>query len=108
MTCDNVWAPKDPADDLDYKFDFKGLTNGVDHAESDWLADGETISEYVVTVPEGLTEGEGAHATAMADTNTSVVVWLSGGTSGQDYIVSCEITTSDARTVKKSHTLSVI
>ncbi len=105
---DNLWAPKDPDDDLDYKFDFKGLTNEVEHARSDWLESGETIVSFEVTVPAGITEGSGAKATAAADSNTSVVIWLSGGTAGDDYTIACKITTSAGRVVERSHTLSVI
>lgn len=104
----NVWAPKDPADDLDYKFDFAGETNGVAHADSDWLAAGETIASFIITVPAGITEGSGAKATALSDANTSVTIWLSGGTAGTDYDIACKITTSASRTIERTHTLSVV
>ena len=68
---------------LDYKFDW-----------SDWLDAGETISSKTVTVPTGLTK----NSDALADTNTAVLVWLSGGTTGERYTVSCQIVTSAGRT----------
>lgn len=55
---------------------------------SDWLADGETITASTWTVPTGISEG------ANSRDDTSVKVWLSGGTVGETYLISCKITTS--------------
>jgi hypothetical protein len=82
---------KDPDAKLDYKFDWAALTNGT--GTSDWLASGETISTKSVTVTSGITKD----SDSLADSNTSVLVWLSGGTAGSDYEVTCHITTSDSR-----------
>jgi hypothetical protein len=82
---------KDPDAKLDYKFDWAALTNGT--GTSDWLASGETIASKSVTVTSGLTKD----SDSLADSNTSVLVWLSGGTAGEDYEVVCHITTSDSR-----------
>lgn len=85
---------KDPDSVLDYVFDWAPLTNARDGAVSDWLAAGETItSGYTVTVDSGLTKDSDARS----DSNTSVTVWLSGGTAGTDYEVVCHIVTSSAR-----------
>lgn len=92
---------KDPAAVLDYCFDWKAETNGT--GESDWLASGETISSHSVTVESGLTKD----SDAATDTNTSVTVWLSGGTDGDDYTVTCQITTSAGRTDERSVTIKV-
>lgn len=78
---------KDPADVLDYKFDW-----------SAWLDDGETISSRTVTVASGLTKD----SDSITDTSTSVTVWLSGGTAGTVYDVACLIATSANRTVERS------
>lgn len=75
---------KDPSDVLDYMFDW-----------SDWLASGETISTYVLTVPTGITKD------SESNTGTTVTIWLSGGTSGASYEIACKITTA-TRTVEKS------
>ena len=83
---------KDPDAALDYKFDFAALTNGS--GDSDWLASGETISSYEVTVDDGLT----LDSDSLANSDTSVVAWLSGGTAGSNYKVTCAITTSEGRT----------
>ena len=86
---------KDPDAVLEYKFDLKALTNGS--GTEDYLQDGETISSHTVTVDSGLTKD----SDSITDTNTSVTVWLSGGTAGQAYTVLLNFTTSDARTDDK-------
>ncbi|MHC4361441.1 MAG: phage fiber-tail adaptor protein [Planctomycetota bacterium] len=92
---------KDPDAVLDYKFDWAALTNGT--GSTDWLASGETISTKTVTVPAGITKD----SDSLADTNTSVLVWLSGGTAGEDYDVVCHITTSDSRQDDRTLTVKV-
>ncbi len=78
---------KDPSAVLDYKYDW-----------SDWLAGGETISSKTVTAPTGIT----LDSSALADANTSVVAWLSGGTAGKYYDVVCRIVTSASRTDERT------
>lgn len=92
---------KDPQAVLDYKFDWKALTNGS--GESDWLAAAETISVRTVTVPTGLTKD----SDSITDTATSVTVWLSGGTAGQEYAVTCHIETSAGRKDDRTVTIRV-
>jgi hypothetical protein len=82
----NVFA-KDPDAVLDYKFDW-----------SDWLASGETISTATITEESGIT----VDSDSLTDTNTSVTVWLSGGTAGTMYDVACLITTSASRTDERT------
>ena len=84
---------KDPTGKLDFKFDWAASTNGS--GNTDWLDTdgGETISTKTVTVDDGITKV----SDALTDTNTSVTVWLSGGTDGADYEVACKIVTSDTR-----------
>lgn len=71
---------KDADATLDYKFD---MTN--------WL-DGDTIASHTVTVDTGITKNSDAKTT------TDVTVWLSGGTAGSSYKVTCRITTAGGRT----------
>lgn len=78
---------KDPAAVLDYKFDW-----------SDWLESGETISTRTVTAESGIT----VDSSSITDTNTSVTVWLSGGTAGVNYDVTCRIVTSASRTDERT------
>lgn len=87
---------KDSSAVLDYKFDWKASTNGS--GASDWLASGETIASHTITADSGIT----VDSSALSDTNTSVTVWLSGGTEGIRYDVACEITTSDSRTDERT------
>ena len=87
-----IFPTKDPDAVLDYKFDWKALTNGS--GKTDWLASGETIEDtYTVTVGEGITKDSDART----DTNTSITIWLSGGTTGVDYEVTVHIVTSAGR-----------
>lgn len=76
---------KAPTALLDYPFDW-----------TSWLAAGETIVSNVVTVATGLT-----NSLVTAGT-TAVTVWLSGGTAGVSYLVTCKITTSAGRTDARS------
>ena len=92
---------KDPNAILDYKFDWKADTNG--NGDTDWLDSDETISTKTVTVDDGITK----ESDALADTNTSVVVWLSGGTAGVDYEVACKIVTSASRTDERTMKIQV-
>lgn len=87
---------KDPDATLDYKFDFAASTNST--GDSDWLASGETISSHTIDADSGIT----VDSSSLTDTNTSVTVWLSGGTAGTTYSVRCEIVTSASRTDERT------
>lgn len=84
--------PKDPNAVVDYLFDWAAKTNGRDPYGSDWLASGETIASHEIVADSGIT----VDSSAAADTNTSVRVWLSGGTAGETYRVTCRITTDNS------------
>lgn len=73
---------KDPQATLDYPFDWTA-----------WLATGETITTFTVTVPTGLVQA----TPAPSATATTVTVWLAGGTPGQRYTVACRVVTSAGR-----------
>ena len=92
---------KDPDAVLDYKFDWKSNTNGRGY--TDWLGTSETISSIAITADTGIT----VDSSALADTNTSVLVWLSGGTVGTTYSVACKIVTSASRTDERTMTVTV-
>ena len=87
---------KDPDAVLDYKYDWAALTNGS--GSEDWLQDGETISTHTVTVATGLTKD----SSTLADDDTSVIVWLSGGTVNARYAVTCQIVTTAGRTDERT------
>lgn len=92
---------KDPSAVLDYKFDWKALANGS--GASNWLAAAETISTKTVTASSS---GITVDSSALTDTNTSVTVWLSGGSAGADYTVTCRIVTSAGRTDERTITIN--
>ncbi len=85
------WGTKDPADALDYAIDWTGALNG------DTIA----TSTFVVAVGAGLT------INSQSNTTTSSTVWLSGGTAGTVYEVTCTITTAGARTFERTAQLTV-
>ena len=82
-------VPKDPSAVLDYAWNW-----------ADWLGD-DTISTHTITVPTGLTL---ASSTA---TSSAVTAWLSGGTAGQAYTVTCRIVTTAGRTDERSISIKV-
>lgn len=82
---------KDPDAILDYAFDWTA-----------WLAEGEAITDQVVTVPAGLTIAQAATADAGV-----VTVWLSGGSAGEVYAVACRVTTDAGRVDERTYYLEV-
>lgn len=74
---------KNPYDVIDYDFDF-----------GNWLASrgGDSIAAFSVTGQSGLTVG----TTQLLGTSI-VRAFIGGGTSGQSYQVSCQITTAGGR-----------
>ena len=97
MTALNKFV-KDPSAVLDYGFDFKAETNNTTGHKGDWLAAGETITAHDVTADSGIT------VDSHAESDGIVTAWLSGGSDGGVYEVTCEITTSagrkDQRTIR--------
>jgi hypothetical protein len=83
---------KDPNAILDYRFDWKAATNG--NGTSDYLAASEIITGHTIVAADGIT----VQSSALVDTATAVVVWLSGGSVGARYSVTCRVTTSAGRT----------
>lgn len=81
---------KDPDATLDYVFDW-----------SDWLASAEVITSMTATVETGLT------LDSSSSTISSATLWLSGGTDGKTYTVSCKITTSAGRIDERSINIHV-
>jgi hypothetical protein len=79
---------KDPDATLDWIFDWNL-----------WLGETETISEVEFVVDPGITVTNSGH------TQKTATVWLSGGTEGQVYRVTCRITTDEGRIDDRSFTL---
>lgn len=87
------WPDKDPADVLDYTIDWSEELAAPSPADA--------IASVVWTVPGGLTQG----ATLVQGGRTTV--WLSGGTAGTDYTVTCRITTDQGRVIERSRKIRV-
>lgn len=81
---------KDPDAVLDYTF-----------AWANWLADGETISSFELDVETGITED------SSENDSDDVTVWLSGGTVGENYNVTCHVVTSAGREDDRTMTIKV-
>ena len=81
---------KDPNDTEEYAFDFRK-----------YLATGETISSAVWTVPAGLTKVSETVAGSEAR------VKVSGGTLGEDYEITCLMTTSQGRIIDRTGVVEV-
>ena len=103
--------PKDP-DDVEPYFiiwcDEDGTNDGGANDEGD--LQGATISVTTWSVPTGITEdSENEDAVTIKgvsyDVDTVATIWLSDGTDGIDYKLTCKITTSDSRTLSKSITV---
>ena len=92
---------KDPDAVLDYKFDWKALTNLT--GNTDWLDTSETISSITITAATGIT----VDSSSITDTSTSATIWLSGGTDGQTYTLACRIVTSVGRTDERTISIQV-
>ena len=92
---------KDPNAVLDYKFDWATATNG--NGFTDYLETGETIASHTITAETGLT----LDSDAAADTDTSVIAWVSGGTAGTTYTLACRIVTSLGRTDERTIDIKV-
>jgi len=89
---------QDPYDFLDYARDwgtkeFAAIDGGDAIETSEWV------------IPDGLTRGEDE----FADTHTSsvAIVWLGGGTAGENYRVSNRIITSAGRKFERTFVLKV-
>jgi hypothetical protein len=82
--------PKDPAAVLDYTVDW-----------SNWLGL-DKITSVVWTVPAGIGNA------GTSNSGTAATIWISGGTAGTNYIVTCLVTTLAGRTDERSFQLTVV
>lgn len=89
------WPAKDPDETLDYEVLWaKWLT-------SDNMADTIASSLFTFTNQAGLT------LVRQSNTDTTSTVWLSGGTTGQQAVLNCRITTVGGRTKDQSITMTI-
>ena len=87
-----VVPPKDPYTEKDYRFNW-----------ADWLVAGETIVGATLVVGTGLTLA----TTSIVDAGTSVLGWFTGGTHGEKYKVTCQITTDSVPARKEARTVYI-
>jgi len=91
---------KDPNAVLDYTIDLAAYTNGSStDPNNEYLdtANSETISS-IVSVTVSPTGELTVDSSALAASNTQIVVWLSSGVAGKIYDVTARFTTSASRT----------
>jgi hypothetical protein len=90
MTASNLNVfTKDPNATLDYSVDW-----------TNWL-DTDTIASVVWVVPAGITQSSVSNTTKVA------TIWLSGGTTGKFYNITCRITTTGGRIDDRTITITV-
>jgi len=85
---------KAPNDILDFEWDW-----------SIWLPTGDTISSVTWTVMSGLTLES---SPAASHTTNTATVWLGGGTAGNTYTVTCQITTAAGRVGQNTQNVNVV
>lgn len=95
---------KDPNAVLDYLVDFAAKTNG--NGSEDYLQLGETITAHTITSSDPIALV--VDSSSVINTNTSVLVWLSGGVVGTTYTVTTRITTSLGRVDDRSFQVQVV
>jgi hypothetical protein len=103
------FPPKDP-DETDYRvFVWCSKKTGLNDGSANDTGDlqGATISTATVTVATGLTkDSQNTNAISINgvdyDANTTVTVWLSGGTDETSYLINCEVELSDGRVLQKT------
>jgi hypothetical protein len=81
---------KQPGENKDYDFNY-----------TDWMPASDSISTSVVTADAGISLG------TKTQTVTVVKQFISGGTAGTDYKVTCTITTAQGRIDQKEITILV-
>ena len=84
-----TYFTKDPDAVLDYLWDWTA-----------WL-DGDTITSAIATADAGLT------VESSSNTTTAVTVWVSGGTAGETYSLTCTIDTAGGRTDERTSRIRV-
>ena len=105
----NNYAPvKDPANIEPYFFVLCDLKRGTNVSGDNGELQGATISTITsVTATTGLNVDSSNKNAVTIDgisygVDTVVTAWLSGGTAGTEYTVTCKVTTSDSRTLEYS------
>lgn len=108
-----IWPAKDPDEVLDYDVDWTWRLYSADElAQAQAQEDaGETVTivpvDHISTSTFALQPGATLVADSTSNSTTATKVWLSGGTEGQTYVITNEITTVGGRTMDQSIKLRV-
>ena len=81
----------DPDALLDYSVDW-----------SRWLVSGDTIASVSWTVPSGITNDHTSNTTSRA------TIWLTGGTPGKSYQITCHVVTAAGREDDRTFQITVV
>jgi hypothetical protein len=68
-------------------------------------------TDIIISSAWAITQGDGAlviNEPAATFTSTTTTVWISGGTLGQDYLITNTITTAGGRTIQDSIGMSIV
>lgn len=82
---------KDPNEVKDYVFDWNGSTPGPG------IPSGDSVSTYTLTAETGITIDSDSEYEADA-----IQLFVSGGTAGNDYTITCRVVTAQGRTLEAS------
>ncbi len=93
---------KDPDAVKPYVFDWaNGGPNNAGSLDNGYLQ-GDTISSHSLTIPTGITKDSDSAST------TAVTAWISGGTAGEGYEITCEIVTAAGITEHRTILINVM
>lgn len=92
---------KDTQGVLDFSFDYKAETHGTAGAKGNWLGEAESITSHTITADTGIT------VDSHAESDGVVTVWLSGGTAGKKYKITCKVVTDGGRTDRRTITVEI-
>lgn len=90
----NEFPPKHPGAVLDYQFDWAAKSNNT--GLTDWLRDDEVILSHEIVAATGIT----VDSSTVINGGTTVLVWLSGGSNGAEYEITCKIETATRTDVR--------
>jgi hypothetical protein len=96
MSLSNPWDPKDPNEIKDYDLDWGSV------AGKKAFGDALTGSLWIIAARGDVTEVAPLVHDSDSSTATGTIIWLSGGTAGETYILTNRVTTAGGRTYDQS------
>lgn len=101
---------KDTLDTLDYTMAFGPTPVGAVPSDPGWLVAGDLITGSpapTITITGSDNALTCSTGPSVINSGLAVLFWLTGGTSGVTYTVSCFVTTVAGRTLNKSITIDI-